>query len=54
MKALLIALGILLVLGHPAAAAAVIAAELGACGVLGALIWRAARFRPCPHRRTAW
>lgn len=53
MKALVIVLAVLLVLAHPAAAVAVVGAELSTCCVLGALIWRASRFRPCPHRRIA-
>ena len=36
----------LLVLAHPAAAAAVLGAELAVCGALGWLVWRAARLAP--------
>ncbi len=50
MKALMIVLAVLLVPAHPLAAAAVLAAELAACGVPGLLIWRAARFRSHPRR----
>lgn len=56
MKALVILLAVALVLAHPAAAAAVVGVELAACGVLGALIWRAlrpVRSYPGRHRRTA-
>ena len=53
MKALVIILAALLVIAHPAAAAAVLGAELGACTVLAVLIWRARRFRSCPHMRRA-
>lgn len=54
MKALLITLAVLLILAHPMAVVAVLAAELGACAVLTGLIWRA-RCPRCPgrHRRTA-
>jgi hypothetical protein len=51
-KALAIILATLL-LAHPAAAAAVLAAELAVCGGVGCLIWRASRLRPYPHWRTA-
>jgi hypothetical protein len=53
MKALVIILAAVLVLAHPAAAVAVFGTELAACAVLGALIWRASRFRSCPHQRWA-
>lgn len=53
MKALAIVLAVLLVIAHPAAAAAVAAAELGACAVLGLVIWRAARSWPRPYARRA-
>lgn len=53
MKALAIILAVLLVLAHPAAAAAVLAAELGVCAVLGWLVWRALRQHPYPYWRTA-
>ena len=53
MKAALIIAAALLVLAHPMAAAAVAGGELGACTVLAVLIWRARRFRSCPHMRRA-
>ncbi len=53
MKALVIILAVLLVLAHPVALVLVLAAELAACSGLGWLIWRAARYRPCPHHRRA-
>jgi len=53
MKAVLIVLAVLLVLAHPAAAAAILAAELAVCGGVGCLIWRASRVRPYPYWRTA-
>lgn len=43
MKALVIVLAVLLVVAHPAVAAAVLAAELGVCAALGWLIWRVVR-----------
>jgi hypothetical protein len=51
-KALAIVLAVLLVLAHPAAVAVVLAAELAACAVLGALIWRAIRPQRFPRRGT--
>lgn len=51
MKAAVLALIVALVLAHPAAAAAVVAAELAGCAVLGWLIWRTVR--RYPHRRIA-
>jgi hypothetical protein len=50
-KAAVLILAILLVLAHPAAAAAVVAIELGVCAVLGWYIWRA--FRRSPTWRPA-
>jgi hypothetical protein len=43
MKALAIVLAVLLVLVHPAAAAAVLTAELAVCAALGWLVWRIVR-----------
>lgn len=43
MKAAALILAVLLVLAHPAAAVAVVGAELAACGVLGVMICRALR-----------
>jgi hypothetical protein len=43
MKALAVIVFVLMVLAHPAAAAAVLGAELAACVVLGWLAWRALR-----------
>lgn len=53
MKALAIVLAVLLVLAHPAAAAAVLGIELTICGVLGCLVWRTVRRHPHPYWRTA-
>jgi hypothetical protein len=53
MKALAVAVFVLLVLAHPAAAAAILSAELGVCGALGWLVRRALRRHPHPVRRTA-
>jgi hypothetical protein len=53
MKALGLILAVLLVLAHPAAAAAVLGAELAVCGVLGWLAWRTLRRNPYPCWRTA-
>jgi hypothetical protein len=53
-KALAIVLAVLLVIAHPAAAAAVVAVELAAIAALGIVIWRAVRpLRRGRHRRTA-
>ena len=56
MKAAAIVLAALLVLAHPAAAVAVLGAELAACAVLAGLIVRALRPICLPadrHRRAA-
>lgn len=53
MKALAIVAFVLMVLAHPAAAAAVLGAELAICGVLGGLVWRTVRRHPHPYWRTA-
>ncbi len=56
MKAAAIVLAVLLVLAHPAAAVAVLGAELAACAVLTGLIVRALRPLSVPasrHRRAA-
>jgi hypothetical protein len=52
-RALAVVLAVLLVLAHPAAAAAVLGVELAVCGGIGCLIWRASRLRPYPYWRTA-
>jgi hypothetical protein len=52
-KALAIILSVLLVLAHPAAAAAVLGAELAVCTALGWLVWRTLRRHPHPCWRTA-
>jgi hypothetical protein len=55
-KAAALVLAALLVLAHPAAAVAVLGAEVAACGVLGCLILRALRPLCLPadsHRRAA-
>jgi hypothetical protein len=41
MKAFAVILFVLLAIAHPMALAAVLAAELGVCAVIGWLIWRA-------------
>jgi hypothetical protein len=51
-KAAALALGILLVLAHPAAAVAVLGAELAACAVLTGIIVRALRPLCVPRERT--
>lgn len=53
MKALAVVLAVLLVLAHPAAAAAIVGPELAVCCAVGRLFWRAARPRLYPHWRTA-
>jgi hypothetical protein len=52
MKALAIIAAVLLVLAHPEAAAAVVAAELAALGGISVLIIRAARAWCVPGRAT--
>lgn len=51
MKAVVIVLAFLLALSHPAAAAAVTVTGLAVCAASGWLVWRATRFRSCPHVR---
>lgn len=53
MKAAVIVLAFLLVIAHPAAATTILGAELGVCGALGWLAWRALRRHPYPYRRTS-
>jgi hypothetical protein len=53
MKALAVILAMLLVLAHPAGAAAVLGVELAVCGGIGCLIWRASRSHSHPYWRTA-
>lgn len=53
MKALAIVAFALLVLAHPAAAAAALGVELAVCSALGLLVWRIFRARPYPYWRTA-
>ena len=52
MKAVAIVLAVLLVVAHPAAAVAVLGAELAACAVLTGLIVRALRPLCVPQERT--
>ena len=54
MKAVAVVLAFLLVLSHPAAVAAVLAAEMAVCGILGWLTWQGLRAAmiPATWRRT--
>ena len=51
MKAVVIVLAVLLALMHPVAVAAVLVTGTAVCAASGWLIWRATRFRSCPHIR---